>query len=66
MDTDDEVRDRAAFYYHILNKQDKQLASGYILNCRITCIYINLYREINLANKLISETNFKLFINNLF
>ncbi|XP_002154548.2 coatomer subunit gamma-2 isoform X1 [Hydra vulgaris] len=32
MDTDDEVRDRAAFYYHILNKQDKQLTSGYILN----------------------------------
>ncbi|XP_057297128.1 coatomer subunit gamma-2-like [Hydractinia symbiolongicarpus] len=32
MDSDDEVRDRATFYYHVLNKQDKQLSSGYILN----------------------------------
>jgi len=32
MDTDDEVRDRATFYYHVLRKEDKQLASSYILN----------------------------------
>lgn len=32
MDSDDEVRDRATFYYHVLNKKDKQLSSGYILN----------------------------------
>jgi len=32
MDGDDEVRDRATLYYHVLKKQDKQLASGYISN----------------------------------
>lgn len=32
MDSDDEVRDRATFYYHILKKSDKQLSSGYISN----------------------------------
>lgn len=32
MDSDDEVRDRATFYYHVLNKQEKQLSSAYILN----------------------------------
>jgi len=31
MDTDDEVRDRATFYYHVLKKEDKQLSSSYIL-----------------------------------
>jgi len=32
MDGDDEVRDRATFYYHVLNKHEKQLSSAYILN----------------------------------
>lgn len=32
MDGDDEVRDRATFYYHVLSKQEKQLSSAYILN----------------------------------
>jgi len=32
MDSDDEVRDRATFYYHVLQKEDKQLSSSYILN----------------------------------
>lgn len=32
MDGDDEVRDRATLYYHVLAKQDKQLSSGYISN----------------------------------
>lgn len=31
MDTDDEVRDRATFYYHVLNEKDKQLSASYIL-----------------------------------
>ena len=35
MDGDDEVRDRATFYYHVLNKEDKQLSSSYILNSMI-------------------------------
>jgi len=34
MDTDDEVRDRATFYYHVLKKEDKQLSSSYILNSK--------------------------------
>lgn len=32
MDTDDEVRDRATFFYHILMEQDKSMSSAYILN----------------------------------
>ena len=36
MDTDDEVRDRATFYYHVLRKEDKQLASSYILNSKLS------------------------------
>jgi len=32
MDTDDEVRDRATFFYHVLKEQDKQLSAQYILN----------------------------------
>jgi coatomer protein complex subunit gamma len=31
MDTDDEVRDRATYYYSILEKQDKALANRYIV-----------------------------------
>lgn len=31
MDTDDEVRDRATYYYSILEKQDKPLANHYIV-----------------------------------
>jgi hypothetical protein len=31
MDTDDEVRDRATYYYSILEKQDKSLANHYIV-----------------------------------
>ena len=36
MDTDDEVRDRATFYYHVLKREDKQLSSSYILNSKKT------------------------------
>lgn len=32
MDSDDEVRDRATFYYHVLKKEDKTLSAGYISN----------------------------------
>nr|CAB3232871.1 coatomer subunit gamma-2-like [Phallusia mammillata] len=32
MDEDDEVRDRATFYYHTLSQKDKPLTSAYILN----------------------------------
>eukprot|EP00795_Rhopilema_esculentum_P002377 gene2377-18020_t len=32
MDTDDEVRDRATFFFHVLNEKDKSLSSAYILN----------------------------------
>lgn len=31
MDTDDEVRDRATYYYSILETQDKPLANHYIV-----------------------------------
>ena len=34
MDTDDEVRDRATFFYHVLNEKDKSLSSAYILNSK--------------------------------
>jgi hypothetical protein len=33
LDQDDEVRDRATFYYQLLRQQDKGLHSAYILNC---------------------------------
>ena len=36
MDTDDEVRDRATFFYHVLNEKDKSLASAYILNSKLS------------------------------
>ena len=32
LDEDDEVRDRATFYYHVLNQKQKALNSAYILN----------------------------------
>ena len=34
MDTDDEVRDRATYFYHVLNEKDKALSSAYILNSK--------------------------------
>lgn len=33
LDQDDEVRDRATFYYQLLKQNDKALHSAYILNC---------------------------------
>ena len=33
LDQDDEVRDRATFYYHLLKQNDKGFNSAYILNC---------------------------------
>ena len=32
LDTDDEVRDRATFYHHVLEEKQKALNSAYILN----------------------------------
>lgn len=32
LDTDDEVRDRATFYVHVLQQKQKALNSAYILN----------------------------------
>jgi len=32
LDEDDEVRDRATFYYHTLKEEEKSLNSAYILN----------------------------------
>ena len=34
LDQDDEVRDRATFYYQLLKHNDKGLNSAYILNCK--------------------------------
>ncbi len=34
LDQDDEVRDRATFYYQLLKHNDKALNSAYILNCK--------------------------------
>jgi coatomer protein complex subunit gamma len=34
LDQDDEVRDRATFYYQLLKQNDKALNSAYILNCK--------------------------------
>ncbi len=34
LDQDDEVRDRATFYYQLLKQNDKGLNSAYILNCK--------------------------------
>jgi len=34
LDQDDEVRDRATFYYELLKRNDKALNSAYILNCK--------------------------------
>ena len=39
MDTDDEVRDRATYFYHVLNEKDKALSSAYILNSKCTHSY---------------------------
>lgn len=36
LDQDDEVRDRATFYYQLLKQNDKALHSAYILNCSST------------------------------
>jgi hypothetical protein len=36
LDQDDEVRDRATFYYQLLKQNDKALNSAYILNCKYT------------------------------
>lgn len=33
LDQDDEVRDRATFYYQLLKQNDKAINSAYILNC---------------------------------
>lgn len=34
LDQDDEVRDRATFYYQLLKLNDKAINSAYILNCK--------------------------------
>lgn len=34
LDQDDEVRDRATFYYRLLKLNDKAINSAYILNCK--------------------------------
>ena len=36
LDQDDEVRDRATFFYQLLKNNDKPLQSAYILNCKST------------------------------
>lgn len=38
MDSDDEVRDRATYYSHILKQQDKSLYNNYVLDTLQVCI----------------------------
>jgi coatomer protein complex subunit gamma len=56
-DEDDEVRDRATFYYMILNQRDKALSSAYILN---TSNYspVSLERSLLQYSQNISEKPF--------
>jgi len=57
MDTDDEVRDRATFYYHILKSEDKQLMSSHILNS-LSVSVVGLERALVAYLKEPSETPF--------
>ena len=42
LDSDDEVRDRATFYLSVLKQGQKALNSAYILNGKITILFIFL------------------------
>ena len=56
-DEDDEVRDRASFFYEILSRQDKALASAYILN-PLNVSPVSLERALLLYNQHVSEKPF--------
>ena len=45
LDEDDEVRDRATFYYGVLNFRDKGLSSAYILNSKNSSAYIKTLQD---------------------
>lgn len=51
MDTDDEVRDRAAYYVHMLEMNDSTVNNDYIMNgARLRCCAKDrLYRFVGLA-----------------
>ena len=57
LDEDDEVRDRASFYYAILSQRDKALSSAYILNT-LNFAPVSLERALIQYNQNVGEKPF--------
>lgn len=57
LDEDDEVRDRASFYYGVLNFRDKGLSSAYILNT-LNIAPISLERALQHYNQNVTDKPF--------
>lgn len=57
LDEDDEVRDRASFFYGVLSQRDKALASAYILN-NLNVSPISLERALLLYSQNVNEKPF--------
>lgn len=57
LDEDDEVRDRATFYYGVLNFRDKGLSSAYILNT-LNIAPISLERALQHYNQNVTDKPF--------
>lgn len=58
LDQDDEVRDRATFYYQLLKQNDKGLYSAYILNCK--SLHVSFPLSILIGKKLLLAMNVSL------
>lgn len=57
LDEDDEVRDRASFYYGVLSFKDKALSSAYILNT-LNIAPVSLERALQQYNQHVTEKPF--------